>query len=98
MFEGPSEEAQRTGRTYLWARASGPDGASEAWLETGEVYRFTALAGVQLVERVLAAGKKGEQLAGAITPAGAFGADFVLGVEGVRRFDSVNEFNTKGHG
>ena len=98
MFEGPSEEAQRTGRTYLWARATGSDGASEAWLETGEVYRFTALAGVQLVERVLAAGKKGEALAGALTPAGAFGADFVLGIEGVRRFDNVNEFNTDGHG
>jgi short subunit dehydrogenase-like uncharacterized protein len=90
MFEGPDEEAQHQGRTYLWARASGPDGAAEAWLETGEVYRFTALAGVRLVERVLAAGKRAAPpLAGALTPAGAFGADFVLDIEGVRRFDAL---------
>ncbi len=91
LFEGPSEEAQRTGRTYLWARATGPDGAAEGWLETGEVYRFTALAGIQLVERVLAATKGRDPLAGALTPAGAFGADFVLGIEGVRRFDALPE-------
>ena len=90
LFTGPDEEAQHQGRTYLWARASGPDGAAEAWLETGEVYRFTALAGVRLVERVLAAGKRAAPpLAGALTPAGAFGADFVLDIEGVRRFDSL---------
>ena len=90
LFTGPDEEAQRQGRTYLWAQASGPDGAAEAWLETGEVYRFTALAGVRLVERVLAAGKRdAPPLAGALTPAGAFGADFVLDIEGVRRFDSL---------
>ena len=90
FFTGPDEEAQRKGRTYLWARAAGPNGAAEAWLETGEVYRFTALAGVRLVERVLAAGKRDEPpLAGALTPAGAFGADFVLDIEGVRRFDSL---------
>ncbi|HQF72024.1 MAG TPA: hypothetical protein PLH39_12185, partial [Promineifilum sp.] len=89
MFTGPDEATQRDGRAYLWARAEGPEGATEAWLETGEVYRFTALAGVQIVERVLAAGKRGEALAGALTPAGALGADFVLGVEGVRRFDTL---------
>jgi len=91
LFSGPSAEAQRTGRTYLWARAAGADGAAEAWLETGEVYRFTALAGIQLVERILDAAKRREPLAGALTPGGAFGADFVLGIEGVRRFDSLAE-------
>ncbi len=89
MFTGPDEATQRDGRAYLWARAEGPDGATEAWLETGEVYRFTALAGVQIVERILAAGTRGEPLAGALTPAGAFGADFVLGIEGVRRLDAL---------
>ena len=28
-------------------------------------------------------------IAGALTPAGAFGADFVLDIEGVRRFDAL---------
>lgn len=89
-FSGPDEEAQRTGRSYLWARASSSDGESaEAWLETGEVYRFTALAGVRLVEHVLAAAKRGTLPTGSVTPAGAFGADFVLDIEGVRRFDAL---------
>lgn len=84
-FHGPDEELQRTGRTYLYAKATNEgEQSAEAWLETVEVYRFTALAGIQLVERLL-----GSRLSGAITPAGAFGADFVLGIEGTRRFDSL---------
>ncbi|MBK7217050.1 MAG: hypothetical protein IPH95_08340 [Candidatus Promineofilum sp.] len=90
MFEGPDEEAQHQGRTYLWARASGPDGAAGPGWRRARFYRFTALAAVRLVERVLAAGKRDEPpLAGALTPAGAFGADFVLDIEGVRRFDAL---------
>lgn len=84
-FSGPDEHAQQTGRAYLWARAEDASGQSvEAWLETGEAYRFTALAGVRAVERLLADNPRG-----ALTPAGAFGADFVLGIEGVRRFDAL---------
>ena len=84
-FSGPDEAAQRSGRTYLWARATDEPGNSiEAWLETGEVYRFTALAGVRVVERVLA-----ENPRGALTPGGAFGADFVLDIEGVTRYDAL---------
>jgi len=84
-FRGPDEEAQRTGRTYLYAKATNETGHSaEAWLETVEVYRFTALAGIKLVERILAS-----PLRGAITPAGAFGADFVLGIDGTQRFDTL---------
>ena len=86
-FSGPDEQSQQTGQAYLWARVEDPDGRSvEAWLETGEVYRFTALAGVRAVERMLA-----ENLLGALTPAGAFGADFVLEIEGVRRYDALPE-------
>lgn len=84
-FHGPDEASQRTSRTYLYARAINDAGQSmEAWLETVEVYRFTALAGIQLVERVL-----GTNLSGALTPAGAFGSDFVLGIEGTRRLDEL---------
>ena len=90
-FSGPDEAAQRDGHSYVYARASGPGGAAEAWLETGEVYRFTALAGVRLVERVLAAAKRGDLAPGATTPAATFGADFVLDIEGVRRFDRIDE-------
>lgn len=84
-FTGPDEEARQTGRTYVWARAADGDGnAAEAWLETGETYRFTALAGVRALERVLAGEPRG-----ALTPAMAFGADFVLEIEGVSRFDTL---------
>jgi hypothetical protein len=39
---------------------------------------------VAAVERVLA-----DQPAGVLTPAQAFGADFTLGIEGVRRLDAI---------
>src|SRR5690606_25390436 len=86
-FSGPDEQTQQTGRAYLWAQVEDANGRTvEAWLETGEVYRFTALAGVRAVERVLA-----ESPRGALTPAGALGADFVLELDGVRRFDALPE-------
>lgn len=84
---GPDENARRTGRSYLWARAKDSSGnIVEAWLETAEAYRLTAVAAVSAVEKILA----GELAAsGALTPAQAFGADFVLELENSRRFDSL---------
>ena len=85
VAQGPSEAMRQTGRSYLWARAASPAGeTAEAWLETVEAYHFTAIAGVRGVEKILA-----QRLAGALTPALAFGADFVLEVEGTRRFDRL---------
>jgi short subunit dehydrogenase-like uncharacterized protein len=46
-----------------------------ALLETGDSYDFTPAASVRSVEETLA-GSKG----GALTPAAAFGADFVLSI------------------
>jgi short subunit dehydrogenase-like uncharacterized protein len=84
-IKGPDEEARRSGRTTIWARAADLKGASaEAWLEIGEAYQFTAKASVQAVEKTL-----GSTLAGAFSPAQAFGSDFVLGVEGTKRFDTL---------
>jgi short subunit dehydrogenase-like uncharacterized protein len=71
---------QRT--SYAWARATNQNGHQvEAWLELGEGYHFTAASSVQAVEHVLR-----DQPSGALTPAQAFGADFVLTIEGVRRW------------
>lgn len=68
--------------SYAWARAMNHDGEQvEAWLELGEGYQFTAASSVRAVERVLR-----DHPAGALTPAQAFGADFVLTIEGVRRW------------
>ena len=71
---------QRT--SYAWARATNQNSHQvEAWLELGEGYHFTAASSVQAVEHVLR-----DQPSGALTPAQAFGADFVLTIEGVRRW------------
>jgi short subunit dehydrogenase-like uncharacterized protein len=83
--QGPDAGERERGRSYVWARASDAHGRSaEAWLETLEGYHFTAVAGVRAVEAI--AEKKP---VGALTPAGAFGADFVLSIPGTRRLDSV---------
>lgn len=85
VAQGPDEALRHGGRSYLWARAADERGyAAEAWLETAEAYQFTALAGVRAVETVLE-----RQLSGALTPAQAFGADWVVGIEGTRRLDRL---------
>lgn len=83
--KGPDEKTRQTARSYLYVRATGAaGGTAEAWLETMEAYRFTAVAGVRGVERVLAG-----NLSGALTPAQAFGVDFVLAIDDTRRYDTL---------
>lgn len=83
LLHGPSAAAREANRAYAWARASDAHGGSvEAWIETAEGYQFTALAAIPVVERVLA-----DRPSGAITPSLAWGADFVLEIEGSRRFE-----------
>jgi short subunit dehydrogenase-like uncharacterized protein len=84
-IKGPSAAHRQQARSYIWAGASNAQGeTAQAWLETIEAYEFTAVAGIRSVERVLAGG-----LSGALSPAQAFGADFVLEIEGTRRLDSL---------
>ena len=77
---GPTPEQRETGAAFVWGRV---ENAAGEWVEgnlrTPEGYRFTALASIVSVERVLA--KPPEP--GAWTPSGAFGAAFVEGIEGV---------------
>ena len=69
----------------MWARARAADGReAQAWLETPEAYHLTALSTVRAVEEVLA-----RLPSGALTPAGALGADFVLSIDGCRRLDTL---------
>lgn len=85
QMTGPSEAARASGRSWVYARVHNERGEMrEAWLETTEAYRFTAEAGVRVVERVLDGGYRG-----ALTPARAFGADFVLDIPGTRRHDAM---------
>ena len=82
---GPDAAMLRSGRSYVWAQASAPDGQRvEGWIETMEAYRFTAVAGVRAVEQVLAT-----QPTGALAPAQALGADFVLALPETARYDAL---------
>jgi short subunit dehydrogenase-like uncharacterized protein len=72
-------------QSFGWARATGPDGATtQAWLHTGESYAFTATASICAVEETLA-----RSLSGALSPAAAFGADFVLTIAGTSRTETI---------
>jgi short subunit dehydrogenase-like uncharacterized protein len=83
--KGPDADFRQTARSYIWARAANEQGDElQAWLETIEAYQFTLLSGIRCIERVLAG-----DLSGALTPAEVFGADFVLEIEGTRRFDTL---------
>ncbi len=56
-----------------------------ARLRTPEGYTLTAITAVMIVQRVLA----GQVEAGYRTPAGLYGADLIMEVEGVTREDLV---------
>jgi short subunit dehydrogenase-like uncharacterized protein len=82
FVKNPDAVARRGGRAYLWARASAGNGqAREAWLDTVDGYALTAESAVLALEKIA-----DRRPVGALTPAQAFGADFVLEVGGsVRR-------------
>lgn len=86
FMDGPNEQHRQSGRSYLYAKVSNEQGqVVEAWLDTIEAYEFTAIASLLAVERTL-----GSRLAGALSPALAFGKDFVLEIEGTRRLDTLD--------
>lgn len=87
--KNPDAAARRTGRAYLWARASttnsaGSGHAREAWLETVDGYALTAESAVLALEKLVE-----KRPVGALTPALAFGADFVLEVGGTVRHEQL---------
>jgi short subunit dehydrogenase-like uncharacterized protein len=85
QLAGPDEQARNQGRGFLWARAATRDGRStEAWLETCDGYAFTAQSAVLAVEALARTPR-----AGALTPARAFGTDFVLNVKGSVRHEQL---------
>ncbi|MGH7269267.1 MAG: saccharopine dehydrogenase family protein, partial [Polyangiaceae bacterium] len=92
---GPGERARAAGRTHVWAMAEDAAGRTvQAWLETTDGYAFTAVAGVRCIERILEGKVNGG--AGVLTPAQAFGADFVLEIEGTERYDVAPKAPEKG--
>ena len=71
--------------SYVWVSAVDAAGKQvQAWLQMGEGLTFTAAANVLAVEQTLKI-----QPCGALSPAMAFGVDFVLNIPGVTRLDTV---------
>ncbi len=84
---GPNAKIRETARCHLWAKVWNENGDSaEAWLETMEAYQLTAVASLLSIEKVLTGG-----IIGAITPAQAFGANFVMEIAGTKRMDELAE-------
>ena len=82
--DGPDERTRETGTSYVWGEVVAGDGTrAVSRLRGPETYRLTKLAAVEIAERVVG----GEAPTGFQTPAGAFGPDLVLAVEGVERAD-----------
>ncbi|MCB9732798.1 MAG: saccharopine dehydrogenase NADP-binding domain-containing protein [Deltaproteobacteria bacterium] len=81
---GPTDEQLESGVSLLWARAENDQGlAAESRLTGPQGYKLTALASLNIAEKVL----RGELVTGYQTPATAYGADLVLEIEGVTRDD-----------
>jgi short subunit dehydrogenase-like uncharacterized protein len=82
--EGPTDEQRRTGRAILIAAARNAKGETvRSRLTTPEGYTLTAATGLAIVKRVL----NGDFKPGFQTPSLAYGADFVLQFDNVRRED-----------
>jgi short subunit dehydrogenase-like uncharacterized protein len=81
---GPDAAARARGVSRVWGEATDTTGGRVvSRLRGPEAYTLTALTAVAAVEEVLA----GEARAGFQTPSLAFGADFVMGIEGITRED-----------
>jgi short subunit dehydrogenase-like uncharacterized protein len=81
---GPSDEERAKGRTLMWGEATDDAGNRvEARQQGPEGYTLTALAALNIAEKILA----GDFKHGYQTPANAYAADLVLEIEGVSRQD-----------
>lgn len=84
-IKGPDEKAHQKARSYVWAKATNEKGdEKQAWLELPETYIFTAIASVKTIEKIFEL-----QPVGSLSPAMAFGPDFVLEIKGVKRYDTL---------
>lgn len=84
MRSGPTDEQRRNGFSLIVGEVFNDDGgAVSSKLKTPEGYSMTALATVEIMQRVLA----GDRKPGFQTPSLAYGPDFVLGFNGVERVD-----------
>jgi short subunit dehydrogenase-like uncharacterized protein len=81
---GPSEQERARGASFVWGEVTDDEGRKRvSRLRGPEGYALTAQTALNAVERVL----RGEARPGFQTPSLAYGADFILEVEGVTRED-----------
>lgn len=82
--EGPTEEERTATRTFILAEVEGEGGdVARSMLECPSGYALTPIAALEATMRAA----NGEAEAGFQTPATAFGADFVLDLDGCTRRD-----------
>jgi short subunit dehydrogenase-like uncharacterized protein len=80
---GPSDRARGRGKSFVWGEVTDESGArASALLRGPEGYKLTSMTALAAVARVLDGAPTGFQ-----TPSTAFGADFILEIEGVERRD-----------
>ena len=83
---GPNEEERKNSSSVVWGEVKNHFGASaRAMLELPEGYTLTSLTALKIAQSVL----EKEPPHGTLTPAGVFGADFIL------QFDRVNRIDLK---
>ncbi len=81
---GPSDEERARGKSFVWGEATDAEGNKKISILRGpEGYTLTALTALAAVERVV----EGSIEPGFQTPSKAFGADFILEIEGISRED-----------
>jgi short subunit dehydrogenase-like uncharacterized protein len=81
---GPSDEERARGKSFVWGEVTDDAGArSSALLRGPEGYKLTSMTALAAIGRVL----DGQAPTGFQTPSKAFGADFVLEIDGVERKD-----------
>jgi len=74
--QGPNEYVRENSNSYIWAKARNERGESfESWLKTLEAYKLTAISAVKCVKKLK---DPKNNIIGALTPALAFGEDFIL--------------------
>ena len=72
---GPDKQSRESGSMHLWAKVTNDKGeVREACLDVAEGYEFTVMSALAAVQRVL----EGGIATGTLTPAQAFGEDYVL--------------------
>jgi short subunit dehydrogenase-like uncharacterized protein len=82
FITGPNEQTRNTSHGHIWGRVSNAKNEYKiAKLQTPEPYQLTAATALSSVIKVL----KGEVSPGFKTPSLAFGQDFILEFEGVKR-------------